>query len=271
MDEVICGRFATGQVPWSRDYIRVLTWNIERGLQFSRILEFLRSVEADLILLQEVDLNARRTRRRHVANELAKALRLNYVFGKKFHELGEGSRVSPAYQGLATLSRWPLSRARVLRFKHQSEFWKPRWYVPNLPPFQRRLGGRIALVCELSFGEKKLVTYNLHLESRGNDALRLAQLNETLADATKNAESPMILAGDFNIESRNSTAISAIHAAGLQDATNLSNLPTTVARRFHRPKSIDRIYVCGAVACEGRVHDSVQASDHNPVSAILRF
>ena len=271
MDEVVCGMFATDQVPSSRDYIRVITWNIERGLQFSRILEFLRGAEADLILLQEVDLNARRTGHRHVANDLAQALRLNYVFGKNFHELAEGSRVSPAYQGVATLSRWPLSRARVLRFKHQSEFWKPRWYIPNLPVFQRRLGGRITLVCDLSIRGKKLLTYNLHLESRGNEVLRLAQLNETLADAANNAQPSMILAGDFNIESMNAKAAAAILAAGLHDATHLSNLPTTVARRFRRPKSIDRIYVSGVVPSEGRVHSCVQASDHNPVSAILRF
>ena len=271
MDEVICGRFATDQVPWSRDYIRVISWNIERGLQFSGILAFLRSAEADLILLQEVDLNTRRTQHRDVANDLAQALRLNYVFATQFHELPEGSRASPAYQGLATLSPWTLAHARVLRFQHQSEFWKPRWYIPNLPLFQRRLGGRIGLICDMSVPGKRLVTYNLHLESKGNNVLRLAQLNETLADATKNTASAVILGGDFNIESGNSEAASAIHAAGLRDATHISNLPTTVARRFHPPKSIDRIYVSGAAPSEGRVHTCVTASDHNPVSAVLRF
>jgi hypothetical protein len=37
-------------------------WNIERGTHPSAILEFLKKCKADLIFLQKVDLNARRTR-----------------------------------------------------------------------------------------------------------------------------------------------------------------------------------------------------------------
>ncbi|HWC17706.1 MAG TPA: endonuclease/exonuclease/phosphatase family protein [Terriglobales bacterium] len=271
MHEVICGGFTTDQIPWSREYVRVITWNIERGLQFSGILDFLREIQADLILLQEVDLNAQRSQRRDVANDLARRLRLNYVFAKEFHELAQGSRTSPAYQGLATLSPWPLTHARVLRFQDQSQFWKPRWYIPNLQIFQRRLGGRIALTCDVSINGLRLVTYNLHLESRGKNILRLAQLNETLVHARQNSGSWVVLGGDFNLESKNSKAASAIHAAGFRDATHISDLPTTVARRFRRAKSIDRIYVSGAARSEGRVHNCVQASDHTPVSAVLHF
>ena len=271
MDEVTSGRFATGQVPWSRDYIKVITWNIERGLQFSGIVEFLRTAEADLILLQEVDLNARRTQRLDVANDLARTLRLNYVFGKQFCELAQGSHASPAYQGLATLSPWALTEARVFFFEHQTEFWKPRWYTPNLQLLQRRLGGRIALICDVAIGANRLLTYNLHLESRGSNALRLAQLNETIADAGRNAQSLVILGGDFNLESGNSKATSLIHAVGLRDGVQIFGLPTTVARRFRRPKSIDRIYVSGVARAEGQVHTCIEASDHHPVSAVLRF
>jgi len=34
---------------------------------------------------------------------------MNYVFGREFQELTQGSRAAPAYHGQATLSRWPLS------------------------------------------------------------------------------------------------------------------------------------------------------------------
>ena len=112
-----------------------MSWNIERGLQFPKVLDFLRTIEADLLLLQEVDLNARRTRYRDVASELAQALNLNYVFGMEFQELSEGTAARPAFHGMATLSPWPLSKARIIRFRDQSTFWKPRWYVPNLAVF----------------------------------------------------------------------------------------------------------------------------------------
>ena len=48
--------------PRSPHSLRVLSWNIERGLQLPKILDFLRTIDADLLLLQEVDLNGRRTR-----------------------------------------------------------------------------------------------------------------------------------------------------------------------------------------------------------------
>jgi endonuclease/exonuclease/phosphatase family metal-dependent hydrolase len=143
MDEVISGEFGTRWTkPWSRDYIRVVNWNVERGLQFSAIQDFLRTAKADLILLQEVDLNARRTQHRDAARELARSLQLNYVFGTEFQELSAGPGGSPVHHGQATLSPWPLSNARIIRFQCQSNFWRPRWYVVLRKNFVR---GEIAL------------------------------------------------------------------------------------------------------------------------------
>ena len=84
--------------------IRVISWNINRGEQLDGVLEFLRRTPADLILLQETDVNARRTQYRNVAREIAQALRMNYVFGCEFEELAQGNHSSPAYHGQATLS-----------------------------------------------------------------------------------------------------------------------------------------------------------------------
>ena len=267
MDEVICGRFGSGRgQPWSRDYVRVVSWNIERGLQFSAILDFLRSAEADLILLQEVDLNVRRTQYLDVAYELARSLRLNYVFGKEFQELSAGCCVSPAYHGLATLSPWPISNGRIIRFRRQSNFWKPRWYVPQIELFQRRLGGRISLVADALIDHQRSVTYNLHLESRGKDSLRLDQLGETLEDAKRQRESALvIIAGDFNLDAGNDCAAATLQTSGFHDGVGLLEVPTTVSRGlFQRERSIDWIYVSDEVRSEGQVHDTVRASDHHP-------
>ena len=169
--------------PWSRDFFRIVSWNIERGLQFPKILDFLRTIEADLLLLQEVDLNARRTRYRDIASELAQALNLNYAFGMEFQELSEGTRRQ---------SRFSREWRRFLHGRSR----KPGSFVSGTSPrsgsrigmcqrcavFQRRIGGRIALVAEATIYGRKVVTYNLHLESKGNDALRVQQLNEVLAD-----------------------------------------------------------------------------------------
>lgn len=270
MDEVVSGRFAIERKPQGpRGSIRIVSWNIECGLQFSGILDFLRTANADLILLQEVDLSAPRTQHRDVALEIAQSLGLNYTFGKEFQELGAGSKASPAYHGLATLSSWPLSGGRIIRFHRQSNFWEPRWYLPQIKLLQRRLGGRITLVTEALIRGQKIVTYNLHLESRGKDDLRVKQLRQALGDATQYMESSLvILGGDFNLNIGDGGAVAVLTEAGFHDAVRLPELPTTAARVPFRPaRHIDCIYVSEAVRSEGRVHDSVRASDHHPVSA----
>src|SRR6516165_5818278 len=178
--EIETGNFAVPRF-WicPPDSIRVVNWNIDRGLQLDRVIEFLARAEADILFLQEADLNARRTHHLNIAREIAQKLAMNYVFGREFQELTQGSRHSPAYHGQATLSRWPLSNARMLRFQQQSNFWQPHWFLPEIEPFQERLGGRLALVVDANVGEKTIVAYNLHLESRGDDRLRGAQMKET--------------------------------------------------------------------------------------------
>lgn len=272
MTEVTRGGFRSGPVePWSRDFVRIVSWNIERGFQFAKILDFLRAVPADLLLLQEVDLHARRTQYRDVAVELAQALNLNYVFGIEFQELSEGTRERPAYHGMATLSPWPLSKPRILRFGNQSSFWKPRWYVPDLPVFQRRIGGRMALVAETTIYGRNVVTYNLHLESRGEDEIRLRQLNEVLADCHRYEGQPaLVIAGDLNLNAGDGDAAKCLSAAGFEDAVRLPRHPTSTAHGLtHHARPIDWIFASEMADAQGCVHNDIHASDHYPVSATL--
>ena len=258
--------------PWSRDCIRMVSWNIERGLQFPRILEFLRTIEADLILLQEVDLNARRTHFRDIASGLARALSMNFVFGKEFQELSEGySSASPAFQGQATLSPWPLSKGRLIQFRDQSHFWKPRWFVPELPVFQRRTGGRVALVAEANVYGRKLVSYNLHLESKGEDSLRVRQLADVLEDCRRYTDRPVfVIGGDFNLVAGGGDAANILSKAGFHDAVRLQGRPTTPVHGLpHRASAIDWIFISEDLNSQGRVHDDVHASDHYPVSVTI--
>src|SRR5580704_3460685 len=197
MKDVLTANFAARR--WTLSPVRamrVVNWNIERGLRLPEITDFLGSQNADLLILQEVDLNARRTRRLNIAEEIARRLGMNYVFGREFEELTQGSRSSPAYHGQATLSRWRLTNPRVIRFRRQSGFWRPRWFLPRTEPFQERLGGRIALVADADLAGRAVSVYNLHLESRGNDELRLSQLDEALTDAMRNSpQAPVLVAG----------------------------------------------------------------------------
>ena len=146
--------------------LRAVSWNIERGLNFdlirlaftdpenfkevtrpsatmeTKIDEQLRTLrEADIVVLNEVDLGMKRTDYRDVAKDLAEALGMNYVFGVEFVEVDrldnlgiqevhledpalalqmrEDLKPDPAsYRGLhgsAILSRYPIQNARIFR------------------------------------------------------------------------------------------------------------------------------------------------------------
>jgi hypothetical protein len=105
--------------------LRVLTWNIERGLRLPEVMDFVRRQEPDVCIFQEVDLNARRTEKRDVADFIAKQFGFNYVFGVEFEELSQGSKDDPAFQGQAVFARSKIASPRILRFRRQSDIW--RW------------------------------------------------------------------------------------------------------------------------------------------------
>jgi endonuclease/exonuclease/phosphatase family metal-dependent hydrolase len=273
MHDIVTGNFARHRWDVSAPKsLRIVDWNIERGQQLQGVTDFLGGVNADIVILQEVDLNARRTHRLNIAETIARKLEMNYVFGREFQELVQGSKDSPAYHGQATLSKWPISEPRLIRFSRQSHFWKPHWFLPKIEPFQERLGGRIALVAQINVAGRKFVTYNLHLESRGSTGLRISQLGEVLSDATGyGAECPVIVAGDLNTDASNGAVALELARAGFQDAVASPRTPTTPAHGlFEGRRRIDWAFIRGPLrASSGQVHGHVKASDHYPVSFIL--
>jgi endonuclease/exonuclease/phosphatase family metal-dependent hydrolase len=274
MQEIETGSFVTPRwVLCPPDSIRVVNWNINRGLRLPRIVEFLSATKADLILLQEADINARRTHHVNIAREISRQLRMNYVFGREFQELTQGSRSSPAYHGQATLSRWPLSNPRVVRFQRQSNFWRPHWFLPDIEPFQERIGGRLALVSEVDIEGKTLITYNLHLESKSDDGLRCSQLDEALDDTRRyNGDTPILFSGDFNLDASREPAAAVIRHAQFRDEFADRHLATTPHSFLEDGRTIDWIFTRGHIrASQPQVHRSVSASDHYPLSITLAF
>jgi len=271
MRDVLSGSFAAPRwTLWAPDRIRVVNWNIDRGLQLAKIIAFLEAQKADILVLQEADLYARRTGFRNIAGEIAKTLRMNYAFGYEFEELTQGRQGAPAYHGQATLSSWPLRDSRVLHFRQQSNFWKPRWFLPRTEPFQLRRGGRIALITEVDVSGRRLMIYNLHLESRADDHLRMMQLSETVGDARKYIGSdPVVLAGDLNVDLNRSYASAAVlQRSGFHSVITLpaSSHTTTARGIFRHRRTIDWVYLAGPVeSISGGVCEDVNASDHYPI------
>lgn len=255
----------------SAQQLRIVSWNINRGLCLSAVIEFLSFVKADVVLLQEVDKNARRTGGLDIPRELSLRLGLNYVFALEFEELSQRFNGSPALHGQTTLSRWPISQARVLTFQNQSKFWRPRWWIPQFASTQRRLGGRIALISTITVGSREVVTYNVHLESRNGDDLRDRQLREVLEDASQQSmANPVIIGGDFNFDLRDTERLTQVEDAAFWIA-GTAEVPTKIVS-LGESRAIDFILTSKELeVAASNVHRSVHASDHYPVSASLRL
>ena len=272
-DELIeKGSFA---VPDAMDPIhgtlRIVTWNINRGTRFSELIESLRTLNPDLLFLQEVDHGARRTGFRNISAEIAQVLRMNYVFGSEFQEVAEGSAHRAAFHGQATLCRFPIASYKVIHFDHQSSFWQPRWFIPTWRYFQRRTGGRMALMVRIQILGASLVTYNLHLESRARPSIRLRQLEQVLLDAYSHADTvPVLIAGDFNCDLIREPMPARL--AELKIIPISTPKPQVTTRsRLGGGRSIDWIVVRGPIhVSAGEVHRGHRASDHLPVSLTLQ-
>src|ERR1700738_1572657 len=82
--------------------VRMISWNIDHGRRLDTLTGELKKEPGDILLLQEGDWNANRSGRIDVAEELARRLDLNVVYGIEFEELSQ-ERETPAYIGQATL------------------------------------------------------------------------------------------------------------------------------------------------------------------------
>jgi len=267
LQTILSGNYAQSHGGF-RTRASILNWNIDRGKHLDDIKDQIRRRKPDLCILQEVDLDARRTHKDDIAKDLAETFGMNYVFAPEFQELGQGTAEDPAFHGQALLTTMPVRSSRMIRFQHQSGWWKPRrLLLSSVPLLQRREGGRVALVAELDNGGKPLVVYNLHLESKGTEQLRLDQLDEVLDDAQRYPkETPIIIAGDFNTFLPHSRLIPRLREAGFRDVLG-----------DRRPKThvllgeLDWVFVRGSVECEGGQVLRVHGSDHFPISVDVRL
>jgi endonuclease/exonuclease/phosphatase family metal-dependent hydrolase len=240
--------------------LNVVTWNIERGSAYEAVLAVLRRLDPDVVLLQEVDRDCRRTGYRNVARDLAVALDMNWVAAGEFQELGESrGQNAPAITGQAILSKFAIHEAAGLRFKAQDRW---RW---SINPSQPRRGGRIALRAR-SGG---VVFYNTHIESGGNERLKQRQMAEIVADQSAAAQAtPIIIAGDFN----NQPALRSLMLRSLVRASFIDALGDPAGRgptSLGQAHPIDWIFVKHMDAARGMVVDAQAASDHSPVMAAL--
>lgn len=229
--------------------LRVVSYNIKHGrgndnvVNLDRTAAVLRTLQPDIVGLQEVDDLATRSGGVPQAERLGQSLGMHHAFGR-FMDFQGG-----AY-GMAILSRHPIVATESVRLPDGNE-------------------PRVALAVEVQLpSNRRLTIVNVHFDWVGDDKFRFAQASALTRylDALK---TPYVLLGDFNDEpdSRTLALFKTRAAEAKKPATDRFTFSSTEPN-----KEIDFIFTAPAAAWrhgEVRVITEPLVSDHRPVLAVL--
>jgi endonuclease/exonuclease/phosphatase family metal-dependent hydrolase len=257
------GALGCASTGWrsTTDEIRVLVYNIHAGKDakgvdnLSRVSDIVRSSNADIVLLQEVDRGTTRSGQADQPRILSGLTGFKAAFGKTLDYQG-------GEYGIAVLSRWPISFDTLIG-------------LPVIPP-QLRSGvsheprGALRAVIESPAGRLELL--NTHIDASREDTYRIQEMAKLLQLAYPIAErgGAPILGGDLNAEP-GSAVIDMLRGSRLRDAWpecgegNGLSYPASVP-----VKRIDYLLLSAEWRCvSGKVLET-EASDHRPVLFVLR-
>lgn len=257
--------------------LRLVHWNILKGIAYEGLRDALLTHpelrNADVILLNEVDVGMARSGNRHVAAELGRDLDVDWVYQPNYLELTKGpaedalapGRNETGLQGVAILTRSaPLAWAQIPL---------PECF-PMFPFHEKRLGRRTGLVLSLPGG---LVVGTAHLEVRGDPRCRAEQMRAFLAGVESfckeeaGAGRPagrVILSGDLNTH----TFLRGDLVSAIQGALRLLFTPKGALRRqflspWHRNRE-PLFSVLGEAGYRWKAYNLDRHTGHAPLPVI---
>jgi endonuclease/exonuclease/phosphatase family metal-dependent hydrolase len=164
--------------------LRVITYNVHHCnppskpniIDMAAVAQAIRAQNPDVVALQEIDVNTKRSGAFNQAEELARQLNMQFFFGKAIdHEGGD--------YGVAILSKYPLSETTVHR-------------LPTKPATKGE--PRVLATAKITLPNGTALRFgSTHLDAQRdsvNRQLQVAEINR-IASAEK---LPFIIAGDFN-------------------------------------------------------------------------
>lgn len=240
--------------------LRLITYNIHRAIgldrryQPERIIKVLADHDADIVLLQEVDDGAPRSKEHDMAKDIAQAL------GYPYYASGHNVSLRKGRYGNATLSRYPITRERNI----------------DLTTGKRKRRGCQHTTIEIFNGintTHQLEVFNLHLGLSPLERQRQSGiLMRTKEFADVDQRSACIVGGDFNDWLSRLRALyvegMSLHCATDKE-TQTRTKPIKTYPSFAPRGGLDRIYYRGNLRCESafpcRHKIAKIASDHLPV------
>lgn len=238
--------------------LRILTYNIHRAIGVDRrfrperVASILHHHDADIVLLQEVDEGAPRSRELNLAKELAEAS------GYPYFALGHNVSLKKGRYGNATLSRYPILRERNIDLS-VAESWIRRGC--------QHTSIQIA-------DAQAIEVFNLHLGLSARERMKQLDLLARSHEFSGVPEgTPLLVGGDFN-DWRSLlwpvfTSTLGFHCA--VEGRNGGRQFLATYPSFSPQGALDRVYFRGPLHLSSirrcRLQVSRVASDHLPVIA----
>lgn len=252
---VICALFAVKTFAQKVDSLRIITYNIHHAappskpgvIDIEAIISTLKKYPADVIALQEVDVNTKRSGDIDEAKAIADGLGLYSYFAKAIDHDG-------GFYGVALLSKFPLNNASVIRLPMDTTV-KGEQRVLATATIKLPSGRSVVVGCT-------------HLDHQKDSRSRDLQMAQIISFA-KTTSQPFVLAGDFNAQIGSSTLqlFDQVFQRTCEPCA-----PTFPADRANR--TIDFIgykKLAGIKTISHQVIPETYASDHLPVRAVINF
>jgi endonuclease/exonuclease/phosphatase family metal-dependent hydrolase len=248
-----------GTPPSVPAIIKIISYNIRwrGGEDLRELIGLLRSDaligQAQIICLQEVDRNKKRTRYVNTARMMAEELGLHYAWAAP--PLAPGKEKEEEETGVAILSLYPLTDAT-------------RIVLPNPGPGGRR---RVALGATVHLGPNPMRVYTVHAETRTTNERRIEQFQAVLDDLAGHPKVERVaVMGDFNTITDDD--VRATHAlfteAGFQ--TPFPNREPTW-KTFIIKLKLDWVWLRGLRVLDYGINRRVGLSDHWPLWVKVRL
>jgi len=180
---------------------KIVSWNIERGYDISSLSAYLLKENPDIICLQEVDWNNKRTGSSDVLLEISQKLNMLGYYGIEFYELDfplrDASLAGGGVHGNAILTKIkPLSVYRV-DLPVFFDWENPPSDTPNRVLNEVRKGGRFVLCAEFMINGQITTVCSAHFEDKSGGVLARKKSLEVLLNGLRNNER-VIIGGDLN-------------------------------------------------------------------------
>jgi endonuclease/exonuclease/phosphatase family metal-dependent hydrolase len=233
--------------------IRVLSYNIHHGagidgkLDLERIAKVILSERPDLVALQEVDVNVKRSNSIDQARTLAELCEMKFAFGGNI-------KLQGGEYGNAVLSKF-----KIVKFKNTK--------LPNFDSGEQR--GILNCTIKIAGLAHDIEFSSTHFDHRRNDEERFAS-SQSVNRQLENTIAPIsILAGDFNDVLFGRTIIELEKSWVRSNDTMLPTIPVKKPNR-----QIDFIFASktSKLTCiKTKVLSEAVASDHRALLAIYQL